>query len=204
MKRSLCLSFLIICLLAGCAIFVPRDIPREELLLEHLQSWQAFRMDGIIEINIGQIRLRKNIQLLKTDESFSITLFDSGIFGLRPSPFLNIAVDSTMTLSLPADIQELTDELPPESDLLTIEKIKALFNTIEERKTEIVRDGNLVLNSTEFLFNENMQFELIRLKEEDLEVQIRFHYRRDQLNSIVLHLQDDLFFEILVDRIIYE
>jgi len=70
---------------------------KEQLLKKELYKWKTFQIDGVVEINYKTLRFRKDIQILKNENFLKITLFESGIFGLSPTPFLYFYSDSLKT-----------------------------------------------------------------------------------------------------------
>ena len=195
---------LLVILLGGCSLFVRKDISRELKLIHHLEKWERFQLEGIAEISIDQFRLRKNVLINKNTESLNIALLDSGIFGLRPTPFLSIDIDTLFSISLPVGITDLAFDMPENDDFLTIGMINELFSTLKNNKTIIVRDGKLMLKQTEFIFNKDMQISHIHVTEEDTELMIRFYYRRSaDLDRIDFLVDGIKMLDIQVDRIRY-
>ncbi|MBW6516104.1 MAG: hypothetical protein K0B81_05745 [Candidatus Cloacimonetes bacterium] len=202
--RIIVSSLLLILILSGCSLFIPRRVPKEELLLAHLQSWERFQLDGIAEISVSQFRLRKNIFVIKTHETLNISLFDSGLFGLRPTPFLSIEIDSLVSLNLPAGIDLMMEDIPTESDFLTVKKFNDLLETLKNNSRIIVRDGRFELNNVEFVFNDKMQINLLQYIDDESEIRVQFQYKRDdQLDRINLFVDNNRLVEIIVDSIRY-
>lgn len=196
-------SLILLISLSGCSVFVRRDIAKEQMLLNHLQGWQAFSLDGIVEITLSPLRLRKNIRVSKTEESLNISIFDSGIFGMRPTPLLSIVVDTTLTMNLPPDLQKMMDDTPSETDLLTIDKINGFINRLMSKKTVIVRDKKLQIDKTEFFFNDSMQIARVRMGGDENLIELLFQYRRDDLHRISFIMEGEKILEITADRIRY-
>jgi hypothetical protein len=194
-------------LLNGCSLFREVEIPEEILLKDHLQGWQDFRIEGIVELTHGQLRLRKNVSINKTPQYLELTVFDSGIFGLRPSPFLSVRIDSTLTMDLP--IIPGT-EVNADSLLVTsfnIEDINTFLNEMKDNSRDILRERKYVKGKTEFLFNDNMQISLIRTINEEGEESsgnLRLVYDRDNLlERITLSQNDKSLIIVHVDRVTY-
>ena len=195
-------SILLALFLTSCALFVPREIPKEKLLLTHLQGWEIFQLDGIAEISVSQFRLRKNIFVIKTPEALNISLFDSGLFGLRPTPFLSIEIDSLVSLNLPAGIEQMMEDIPTESDFVTVKKINDLIETLKSSKRNIVRDGRIEMNKVVFVFNDKMQIDYLQYREDDNDIKVQFQYRRDDvIDRINFFIDNDRFLEIIVDNV---
>lgn len=204
MSSKIILSLVMITLITGCSIFSPRDISKETLLLNHLQGWEKFRLDGIAEVTISQFRIRKNIQIIKTAERLNIALYDSGIFGLRPTPFLSTEIDSSFSMNLPQGLDDLAEDFTPETAGINIDMINELFNTLRNRKTAIVRDGRTSIGQAEIIFNDKMQIDNLLLHHDEANIKIEYLYRRDSsLDRINLYLDNNKVLEIIVDTIKY-
>ena len=203
MIRSILLFVIIIILLAGCSVFQRRDVPRETLLLNHLQNWRVFELNGIAEINVSHFRLRKNLYVNKSEDALRISLHDSGIFGLRPTPLLSIEIDSTMTMSLPEEIERMMGDIPSESDQVTGATLNRAIKWLEDNRRTIIRDKRIQQKDVELLFNDLMQIEQINIENDEHEVMFKLFYRRDDLNRIEFFIDNNRVLEIRVDRIKY-
>ncbi len=203
-KLGLLLVVLSILFLSGCSIFISPHHSRESLLLEHLQGWQNFKLEGIAEITFGQFRLRRSIHILRNRELLNVSLLESGLFGLRPTPMFSIEIDSTLTISLPKELRETLGDIPEESELLDIDKINSLITSLEVRKDHILKKGRVTIKQAEFVFTDKMQFDHVTLQDGDRVFRIDFNYRRDEtLTKLVFSVQGDKILEISVDRIRY-
>jgi|GEM_PF-1420815 len=202
MIKHILVTALLLVLLSGCSLFVKTDAAKEELLLQHLQTWRNFHLEGIAEITINQFRLRKNVHVNRTEEFLNITLFDSGIFGLRPTPFLKVNIDSKFSLSLPDNIIEMISGLPEEDDI-DIDMINTLIDELESNRREIVMNGKLTIKDTEIAFTQEMKIDRIQVNDDEDEIVLEFDYRRNDLSKIVFFLNSNRLLEISVDTISY-
>ena len=124
--------FVIILVLWSCATLTIDDYSKKEkLLLEHLESWKNFRIDGIIELNYKSFSFRKNISIRKNEQAFRLDIYDSGIMGMHPTPFVTVFMDTTIVLRLPFQTEESKldslfgkDRLPDFSEILDLQKIR--------------------------------------------------------------------------------
>ncbi|MFC1898028.1 hypothetical protein ACFLYJ_00490 [Candidatus Cloacimonadota bacterium] len=92
---KLSLSFLAFLLILSCATTSKLNhSAKEKLLIEHLENWNEFNADGIVTVNYKNFEFRKNINIKKTTDQLKITVYDSGIFGMKPEPFLTAKIDS--------------------------------------------------------------------------------------------------------------
>ena len=121
-KKANLILFIIFIVLAGCATFQKANRQKKEnLLLEHLQSWEAIRIDGIIEVNYKNFVFRKNITIRKNKDILEVDIYDAGIFGMHPTPFISAFFDSVLVLEMPEQSEQVVifpKDLPDISTLL--------------------------------------------------------------------------------------
>ena len=189
-------SIVILILIAGCSTIAKPDYSvKEKLLIEHLQSWNEFQADGIIIANYNNFAFRKNIHIKKKNEYMKITVFDSGIFGMKPEPFTTITIDSLITIKTQADVNPAIykiNEFPGIEYLLNPAKLIQYSN-------KIVLNNQLLLTDTvQITFSEKMQIiqidDLISLKRIKLEYQ-------NELRSIQILQNNEQLAKIEIDKI---
>ena len=168
---------------------------KNQLLKSEILRWQNYRIDGIAEINYKSFRFRKDIQILKNEKSLRITLFDSGIFGLSPSPFFNLYADSTIVT---------TTFMGKKSDYSRLNKNINLssFLTIDlSRKNieDIINIGKLHRGQSTIFFNQEMRITKIKLGCYNVEVD--FNYSSEKLISIKFKKDNKNIGNIRIDRI---
>ena len=201
LKYSLVFILLLI-LLSACSLFVKTDVAKEELLLQHLQRWRSFRLKGIAEVSFNQFRLRKNVHINRTEDSLNISLFDSGIFGLHPTPFMTVDIDSGLSVSLPDNIKSMIGGLPDENDL-NIAMINSLIDELEDNRREIVKNGKLMIKDSIIAFNREMMIDSIEFNNNEDEILLQFDYRSADLSGIEFFLNNNRLLEVSVDTITF-
>ncbi|MDO9577615.1 MAG: hypothetical protein Q7J16_06990 [Candidatus Cloacimonadales bacterium] len=189
------LSIFFILLLAGCAINSKLNlIDKEQLLLEHLESWNEFQADGIVTVNYDNFVFRKNINIKKTSDIFKITVYDSGIFGMKPEPFLTVKIDSL--------IQIKTQSAEPE--FFALDRFPGLQFFLKplqllKFKNQIIRNNILNFDeNTTIRFSEEMKIKSI--KQLSKEFSIDFFYETDLTGIEVWQNKIDLI-KIEIDKI---
>jgi hypothetical protein len=93
---------LLLLLLAGCtANRAPSDAVGR--MRNGLDMFQNFRLEGIVEIHYGNLSFRKDIAIEQGDGALDVSVVDSGILGLLPTPLFHLHADSLITIrsSLP-------------------------------------------------------------------------------------------------------
>ncbi len=166
-KQSFLVFLLLFLLLFGCATFQKTDFAQNEKLLStHLKEWKNIRIDGIIELNYRSFSFRKNVVIKKTGNIGRIDIFDSGVFGLKPNPFISAYFDSTLFVRFPEqtkftkiDNSSLKRELP---DLSFIK----IFDELVSHKTKIIKEKEYRNNNFIFYFSDEMKLKKIELAQE--------------------------------------
>jgi len=185
----------------ACSLLkLDRDRDYELLLKENLEKWRSFRIDGIIEVNYKNYAFRKNIAVRKKESIGRIDIYDTGLFGLRPSPFISIFVDSMITIDLPENpnpvvvqTEEISRNQPSLHYLMHL-------NDLFQFKTMIIKDHKINLDQLIFEFSTEM--ELIMIKDKDTEDQIAFSYQ-DELIGMKFFNRGQEFAKIQIDKISY-
>lgn len=187
---------LLFLLIQSCSIN-KKVIDQYSLLQEHLYKWQAFNANGIIELNYQSFAFRKNINLKKDSESWQITIFDKGIFGMKPTPFLAVKIDSVITINsaLENEPQVISFNFDNQSGYLKNPTL--LLNHSNEiiKKRKILLDPDL-----EIRFNPSLQIEMINHLQ--TEISLQFFYD-PELIGMQLWQSQNLLANIEIDNIRY-
>ncbi len=198
-KKSFLLFSPLFLLLFGCATIQKIDFSqREKLLSAHLKEWENIRIDGIIELNYRSFSFRKNIVIKKTGNISRIDIFDSGVFGLKPTPFISAYFDSTLFVRFPEqtkfakiDNSFLKRELP---DLSFI----TIFDELVYHKTKIIKEKEYRNNDFIFYFSDEMKLKKIELTQEKFYV--LFDYSKE-LSKISIFKNSKEIAKIQIDKI---
>ncbi len=185
-----------ISILTSCSIMSkPDSLQQEKLFFKHLKSWEEFRIEGIIEANYKSFAFRKNIIIRKNTEAFRIDIFDSGIMGLKPSPFISVYMDSVFVLRMPQEFVFI------KTDDLMFENISIIFDLekIYAEKDQIVKNGSLVIEDSEVFFSKKMEIRKIVFPQ----MQIYFQYN-DELEFIYIEHNNKEIANIQIDKITHE
>jgi len=191
-------SALIVLLIAGCATISKSDFAHKEILLiEHLENWTEFQADGIVTINYKNFELRKSINIKKISDFYKITVYDSGVFGMKPEPFITVKIDSLIQIKTQADEKPITHKITE------FPGIEYLLNPTELIKysSEIILKGQLLLSNTVHIaFSEKMQ--IARIDNLTSPQSLIFEYQ-DQLRSIQFLQNNEQLAKIEIDKITY-
>ncbi len=186
----------IILLLTSCALLLKSaEIDKEKLLYEHLKFWENIRIDGIIEANYKSFVFRKNITIKKNSSAFRIDIYDSGIFGMQPTPFISAYYDSVLTIRTPdQQISQLNQGNKEEFDLSILFKLSDMF----AMKDEIIKHQKLNYKDAIIIFSDDMKISEIR-NNTNLTT-ISFNFLQD-LDTITFHKEEKEIINIQIDKI---
>ena len=201
-KRKFFIFLFLLLLLFGCATIPKTDFAQKEKLLSaHLKEWENIRIDGIIELNYRSFSFRKNIVIKKTGDRGRIDIFDSGVFGLKPNPFISAYFDSTLFVRFPEQTKfieinnsSLKRELP---DLSFIK----IFDELVSNKYKILKEKEYRDNKYIFSFSNEMKLEKIELTQENFYV--LFDYLKE-LSKISIFKNSKEIANIQIDKISYK
>jgi hypothetical protein len=173
---------------------------KEIMLQNNLNKWKTFRLDGIIEVNHKVFSFRKNLVLKKTDNRFRLDVFDSGVLGLSPAPFLSAYYDSLLILRLPGNsdlVETATEKLQEDFPYL-----KYFLNTdiLLEHKAIILEKNQLQLNDITLYFSENM--EIIKIEHVEKNQSLQIEYDNDPV-EIIFFSKDKPIVDIIIDKITF-
>ena len=190
------LLFILLFFITSCAFLLkPIEYDKEKLLDAHLKFWENIRIDGVIEANYNSFVFRKNITIKKNSSAFRIDIYDSGIFGMQPTPFISAYYDSILTIRTPdQQINQLKQGNKEEFDLSILFELSNLF----AMKDEIVKYQKLNYRNTMITFSEDMKISEIRSNTNS--TKIVFDYLQN-LNSITFHEDKKEIINIQIDKI---
>jgi len=190
------LLFILLIFITNCA-FLPRptESDKEKLLDMHLKFWENIRIDGIIEANYKSFVFRKNIAIKKNNSAFRIDIYDSGIFGMQPTPFISAYYDSVLTIRTPdQQITQINRENKKEFDLSVLFELSDLFAI----KDEIIKRQKLNYKDVIITFSEDMKISEISSNTNNNK--IIFNYLHN-LDSIAIHKDEKEIINIQIDKI---
>ncbi len=201
MAQKITLGILIALILSSCAM-TQKPIEAEKALVQHAKMWEQFRIDGIIEMNYEQLTFRKNIVIRKSAERFRIDIYDTGLFGARPTPFITVYREDEILIrdSYGTRIAD------PASDSLYIDwvgQLSSLSNVIQSNYHEILQKWELEKYGLKYEFAWNYLLESITSL--DGRHQLRFEYNKNDRLSSIRYLENGaVVIDIIIDKISLE
>jgi len=190
------LLFILLLFVTSCAFLLkPVEKDKEKLLITHLKFWENIRIDGIIEANYKSFVFRKNITIKKNSSAFRIDIYDSGIFGMQPTPFISAYYNSVLTIRTPdQQINQFNQGNKEEFDLSVLFGLSNLF----ANKDEIIKHQKLNYKGAIITFSDDMKISEIRSNTNS--TIISFEYLQD-LDSITLQNEEKEIINIQIDKI---
>ncbi len=191
--------FLLLTLLffvTSCSILLkPSENDKEKLLFEHLQFWENIRINGIIEANYKSFVFRKDITIKKNNSTFRIDIYDSGIFGMQPAPFITVYYDSVLTIRTPdQQIKQLSYEDKERFNLSILFELSNLLTN----KDEIIKHQKLDYKDVIIIFSDDMKISEIRNNTNS--TALSFNYLQD-LDSVTFQKEEREIINIQIDKI---
>ena len=201
-KKSFLLFSPLFLLLFGCATIQKIGFSqREKLLSAHLKEWENIQIDGIIELNYRGFSFRKNVVLKKMGDRGRIDIFDSGVFGLKPNPFISAYYDSTLFVRLPEQTKFVEiNNSSLERELPDLSFIK-IFDELVSNKKKILIEKEYRNKDFIFYFSDEMKLEKIELTQENFYV--LFDYLKE-LSKISIFKNSKEIANIQIDKISYK
>jgi len=183
-------------LLFSCAT-IPDSYEKDLKLKTNLAKWQDFKLNGIVELNYKHYAFRKNIYINKEQEKMDLKVFDGGIFGMAPKPFITARIDSILWVSEQGG--ELKPfQIPNFSGLQFLQNPQLLYSY----KDEIIQKQAVTIDEkTSINFSQNM--EITNIEMTDSNYKIAFDYN-PQLSQIIVTEKKKVLLKIDVDKISYE
>ena len=155
----------------------------------------------LIEMNYKQFSFRKNIVVRKNSAAFRFDIFDSGIMGLRPTPFISAYIDSIVVLRLPNQKETLkmafSDKNKETGFFDFLKNYKAIF----DRKEQILQNEKAEIGGSVFYFSPKM--EITKIVSADFTVNFVYDNSQNPLR-ITLFSEKKKIAEIQIDKISYQ
>ena len=159
---------------------------------------ENIRIDGIIEANYKSFVFRKNITIKKNSSTFRIDIYDSGIFGMQPTPFISVFYDSVLTIRTPdQQISQLNQGNKEEFDLSILFELSDFF----VMKDEIIKHQKLNYKDAIIIFSDDMK--IIEISNVKSSSKITYKYLHD-LDSITLQKEETEIINIQIDKITHQ
>lgn len=190
---SLFIPFL---LLVSCAT-IPNFYEQELMLQNNLTKWEEFKLNGIVELNYKQFAFRKNIYINKKQQNIDLKVFDGGIFGMAPKPFLTAKMDSILWVS-----QQGGELKPFQIPIFPGIEFLQNPNLLLSYKDDIIKNGEILIDNKTFIqFSKNMV--ITNIENIDYSYKLSLKYN-PELSQIIITENKKVLLKIDVDKISYK
>jgi len=161
-------------------------------------------MKGIAELSYSHFRLRKNISIQKDTNSLLLTVFESGLYGLKASPILEIQVEEETSLTLAEPLSSLLNDKNIEYKQYSIDDVNNAFKYLVKNKHRIVADRKLATDQFEIAFNDKLQISTISSPSSLGKIELLLTYKNEELPELLsLSVGGETIFKIQIDNIKY-
>lgn len=189
-RRIFLLIFLIN--LISCSYLIKTKKNREALLSQYLNKMQAFRIDGVIEINYNQLAFRKNVTIIKQTNNAKIIIYEAGLFGLKPEPFISLTIRNDEIINFESELL-----LNNEMQYTEMFNFINMFNSMKTQKDEIINNQQTNFRNYEFIFTDDMKLDKIHNYQENFKVEFSYN---GSLNELIFHKDNINIGKITVDK----
>lgn len=198
-KKAIIILLTII--LLGCSSI--KIVSKKETMLlidEHLKNWENFRFDGIIDVNYKAYSLHKYFSLRRDELSARIDIYDSGLLGMKPHPFISIYYDSLIQARIP-DIPEIKVINPQEyPEYFGYFILFDSFDLLEKKKSEIAENSEIIINDHQFFFDNQKRIIKIIMTKDEAEIELIY---KDKLSEININKSKKRIISMQIDEINY-
>lgn len=178
MKKLIILALLIL-LVFGCSTIKELSHKdKEDLVRANLAYLNKFKSEGVLEVSLKGLSLKKEFVLKKNQNSLRLDVLDSGIFGLLPSPFATLYAKDEIIITNynKGFFSDLVLDKFPLKEFLDFDKLpQGIIN-------EIVKNRNFSIAVLQFEFDEQYRMNKI-IMNKDL---ISFKYSGKDLIRVEL------------------
>ena len=157
------------------------------LLSREISKWQNFHMEGLAELNVSSLAVRKYFVFQKNTHSIQLDLLNSGLMGNEPTPLATIKVDSVLTID--SKYHDLIQAMFIRSGMgrMNLSPYLDFDALLQERKTEIITTHMTTIHDYDFKFNGKMQ--LIQVVSHDKNQNMQIQYKKDQPELIIVDMK---------------
>ncbi len=190
----------LISLIVGCTS-VKNHTDRSLRLKEHLLKWETFQFDGIIEINHKSLSLHKYFTLRKENNIARLDIYDKGLLGMRPDPFISIYFDELIQARIP-DIPEIKVLRPEEyPDYFGYFLLFDSLSQLMEHSNEILESNSYKNDQQEFFFDNQQRLNSIVIPDEGILINLLY---KTELQEIIIKKEEKKIVTMTIDEIRYK
>jgi hypothetical protein len=172
MKRLLiAITILLLCF---CLPLTGKVTPAKQLKA-NLDKWQAFRWQGIIQVQSSALSLRKNFVLAKTEDALRIDVLDGGVMGLQAQPLVSLYLKDTAILSAPTVEQLQGIDLNWFLPSGTVQSLVHFTDSLLVLQKDIIARKKVQTGKTEYTFDKKYRLSSIISPATGLKAVIRYN-----------------------------
>jgi len=198
--KAIIITLLFVILLSSCA--GPKGISEREKLHRELLKWESFDSQGVVEISIMGLAMRKMFSAAKNQRQMRFDIFDGGIMGAGAKPLISLYLGDYITLKSPympmLEMLSLGDNIPVAS--------LNLFGSADSLAAKygqgIIKDKRVEIDSVAISFLPDYRLDkVIDLKSK---TEIKANYSNNgKLQELAIKGTDNLSVRLIFDKIDY-
>ncbi len=190
---------IVLAFLSSCSYFRISEDEFVRNLESQIELFKEFKISGIIEYNHKQFAFRKNISLRKKDKAMRLDIFDSGILGMKPTPFLSVYADSAFVFRS-SDEQFTLSEYDEENIKLVVTVLRSISTYLIEKKAELVKNRKAKINDISVSVNKHGFLKIISVPLQCSEVKM-IYSENDKLSELIVDQYNKDVINIKIDKI---
>ncbi len=197
LKLSVVLVLVVI--VSSCAYFRISEDEFTSNLESQIELFTEFKISGVIEYNHKQFSFRKNISLRKKGNALRLDIFDSGIMGMNPTPFLSVYADTAFVFRSSAEDFVLSEN-DKENIKLVVTVLRSVSTSLSERKAELLRNRHVKIDDIMISTNKYGFLETVSVPLQCSEV--KMNYRNNKgLSELIVEQYNKNVINIKIDKI---
>lgn len=190
-------------IISGCLTVDLTPEQKAERLDLFSQQWNSFRVIGVLEVRSEGYAFRKDAAIRKNGRRVRLDVFDGGLMGLRPSPWLSAVYDSTLTFRLPPEIDRETFD-PVLLEQLLGHTLAGVDRALQTEREQILVAGKIDMGQgTTLQFDRNIRPSHVTFSGQNLVIEFEWN-SRGELLEITGRTAHQVLFILTVDEMEYK
>jgi hypothetical protein len=201
MNKILIVSVLLLALLlSACA--GPQKISEQEKLRNELLKWESFDSQGVVEISMMGLAMRKMFSAAKNRQELRFDIFDGGIMGAGAQPLISLYVGEYVSLKSPympmLELLNLGDSIPQRS----LNLFGSADSLVSKFGKDIIADKKLEIESVTVSFLADYQLDKVYDPKSKTELKAVYG-TNNKLQELNIKGSNNLSIKLIYDKIDY-
>ena len=196
MKKTTLIMLLATLLLVSGLVAKPN--PAKDLQ-NNLKTWQQFRWEGIIQVQMEPFSARKNFVFARNQQEMRLDVLDSGVMGLQAKPLATLYLKDKILLDAPS-IQQLADIdlnwfIPTDA----VRSLVHFADSLKAHSQEILANRKVALGPITYNFDKKHR--LVKISSPDFGMKAEIIYnRRNQPTKMLFDHEGERIVELQINQ----